>query len=377
MAEGSVTQLRDTKAPLDDPGPPVRAFNRTRYIRLTLLLVVPLIALIAGAYVYATGGRYVSTDNAYVKADKVALTTDVSGIVREIPVHDNDQVSAGQVLFRLDDEPFRLALARADAQLNVVRNDIETQKASYRQKQEELKLAQTDIDFYQRDFNRQQMLVARNNASEARFDEARHNLDSARQRYAAAKQELAALAAGLNGDPNIAVEQHPRYRDAVARRDQAQRDLDHTVVRAPYAGIVTNVPSLQPGMYLQASTPAFSVVATDHVWIEANPKETDLTYVRAGQTVTVSVDTYPDVEFHGTVASLSPASGAEFSLLPAQNTSGNWVKVVQRIPLRVRLDIAPNQPPLRAGMSVIVEIDTGHSRGLPLVVKSAIAAVKG
>ncbi len=200
---------------------------------------------------------------------------------------------------------------------------------------------------------------------------------AARQRYAAAKQELAALAAGLNGDPNIAVEQHPRYRDAVARRDQAQRDLDHTVVRAPYAGIVTNVPSLQPGMYLQASTPAFSVVATDHVWIEANPKETDLTYVRAGQPVTVSVDTYPDVEFRGTVASLSPASGAEFSLLPAQNTSGNWVKVVQRIPLRVRLDIAPNQPPLRAGMSVIVEIDTGHSRGLPLVVKSAIAAVKG
>lgn len=377
MAEANVAQLRETTAALDDAGSSMRANRRTRYLRLTLLVVVPVIALVAGAYVYATGGRYVSTDNAYVKADKVALTTDVSGIVREIPVHDNDQVSAGQVLFRLDDEPFRLALARAEAQLNVVRNDIETQKANYRQKQEELKLAQTDIDFYQRDFTRQQALVARNNASEARFDESRHNLDPARQRFAAAKQELAALAAGLNGDPNIAVDQHPRYRDAVARRDQAQRDLDHTVVRAPYAGIVTNVPSLQPGMYLQASTPAFSVVATDHVWIEANPKETDLTYVRAGQAVTVSVDTYPDVEFHGAVASLSPASGAEFSLLPAQNTSGNWVKVVQRIPLRVRLDVGPNQPPLRAGMSVIVEIDTGRSRGLPLVIRSALAAVKG
>jgi membrane fusion protein, multidrug efflux system len=281
------------------------------------------------------------------------------------------------VLFRLDDEPFRLALARAEAQLNVVRNDIETQKASYRQKQEELKLSQTDIDFYQRDFSRQQALVARNNASEARFDEARHNLDAARQRYAAARQELAALAAGLNGDPSIAVEQHPRYRDALAHRDQARRDLDHTIVRAPYAGIVTNVPRLQPGMYLQASTPGFSLVATDHVWIEANPKETDLTNVKPGQTVSVTIDTYPDVEFRGTVASLSPASGAEFSLLPAQNTTGNWVKVVQRIPLRVRLDLKPDQPPLRAGMSAIVEIDTGHTRVLPRAISSAIASVKG
>ncbi|HEY4860253.1 MAG TPA: efflux RND transporter periplasmic adaptor subunit, partial [Xanthobacteraceae bacterium] len=165
---------------------------------------------------------------------------------------------------------------------------------------------------------------------------------------------------------DIPVEQHPRYRDAVAQRNEAARQLDHTVVKAPFAGIVTNVPSLAPGKYLQASMTAFYLVATDYVWVDSNPKETELTNVRPGQPVTVTVDTYPDVEWHGAVDSISPAAAQEFSLLPAQNTSGNWVKVVQRIPMRVRLDTSnKNLPPLRAGMSVEVNVDTGHQRGLP------------
>jgi len=338
---------------------------RRRLVRWTLLILGPLLLVLAGGYFYVTGGRWVSTDNAYVKADILPVTTDVSGIVAEIPVHDNDAVAAGQVLFRLDDTPFRLALDRANAQLGITRNDIEALKASYRQKQEEIRLAQTNIDFYDREFRRQQDLASRQVASQAAFDQARHNLDAARSQLSSLQQDLAGIAANLNGNPNIAPEQHPRYLQAMAQRDEAARQLAHTVVKAPFDGIVTNVPSLQPGMYLQASTTAFSLVATDHVWVEANPKETELTNVKPGQKVEVTVDTYPGVEWQGAVASLSPASGAEFSLLPAQNTSGNWVKVVQRIPIRIRIDTDPSKPILRSGMSVEIDVDTGHARGMP------------
>jgi membrane fusion protein, multidrug efflux system len=338
---------------------------RRRRLRWALFALLPL-ALIAGGYWYVTGGRVVSTDDAYVEADKVGISTDVSGIVKEIDVSNNQQVKEGQILFRLDDLPFRLALERAEAQLGIVRNDLNALKANYRDMQAQIKQAQNDIDYYDREFRRQQDLVAKNVASQQTFDTARRNQQNAQQKLASLNQQLAAIAANLNGDPDIPVEQHPRYRDAVAQRDEAARQLDHTVVKASFPGIVTNVPSIAPGKYLQASVTAFFLIATDHVWVDSNPKETELTNVRAGQPVTVTVDTYPDLEWHGTVESISPAAAQEFSLLPAQNTSGNWVKVVQRIPMRVRLDTSDkSRPPLRAGMSVEVNVDTGHQRGLP------------
>jgi membrane fusion protein (multidrug efflux system) len=348
---------------LEPKKPPQSA--RRRWPRWALFALLPL-ALIAGGYWYVTGGRVMSTDNAYVEADKVGISTDVSGMVKEIDVKNNQHVEDGQVLFRLDDLPFRLALERADAQVGVVRNDLNALKANYRDMQAQIKQAQDDIDYYDREFHRQQDLAAKNIASQQTFDAARRNWQNAQQKLASLNQQLAAIAANLNGDPNIPVEQHPRYRDAVAQRNEAARQLDHTVVKAPFAGIVTNVPSLAPGKYLQASMTAFYLVATDYVWVDSNPKETELTNVRPGQPVTVTVDTYPDVEWHGAVDSISPAAAQEFSLLPAQNTSGNWVKVVQRIPMRVRLDTSnKNLPPLRAGMSVEVNVDTGHQRGLP------------
>jgi membrane fusion protein (multidrug efflux system) len=339
--------------------------SRRRWPRWALFALLPL-ALIAGGYWYVTGGRVMSTDNAYVEADKVGISTDVSGMVKEIDVKNNQHVEDGQVLFRLDDLPFRLALERADAQVGVVRNDLNALKANYRDMQAQIKQAQDDIGYYDREFRRQQDLAAKNIASQQTFDAAHRNLQNAHQKLASLNQQLAAIAANLNGDPDIPVEQHPRYRDAVAQRNEAARQLDHTVVKAPFAGIVTNVPSLAPGKYLQASMTAFYLVATDYVWVDSNPKETELTNVRPGQPVTVTVDTYPDEEWHGAVDSISPAAAQEFSLLPAQNTSGNWVKVVQRIPMRVRLDTSnKNLPPLRAGMSVEVNVDTEHQRGLP------------
>jgi membrane fusion protein (multidrug efflux system) len=339
--------------------------GRQRWLRWILFALLPL-ALIAGGYWYVAGGRVMSTDDSYVEADKVGISTDVSGIVKEVDVANNQQVAQGQVLFRLDDLPFGLALDRATAQVGIVRNDLNALKANYRDMQAQIKQAQNDIEYYDREFHRQQDLAAKNIASQQTFDAARRNLQNAQQKLASLNQQLAAITANLNGDPDIAVEQHPRYLDAMAQRDEAARQLDHTVVKAPFAGIVTNVPALAPGKYLQASMTAFYLVASDHVWVDANPKETELTNVRAGQPVTVTVDTYPDAKWHGTVESISPAAAQEFSLLPAQNTSGNWVKVVQRIPMRVRLDTSDKSlPPLRAGMSVEVNVDTGHARGLP------------
>jgi membrane fusion protein, multidrug efflux system len=361
--------------PREQPGPPLdsssepekqRQSPRQRWLRWSLFALLPL-GLILGGYWYVTGGRVMSTDNAYVEADKVGITTDISGIVKEIDVKNNQHVEVGQVLFRFDDLPFRLALECAAAQIGNVANDLNALKANYRDMQEQIKQALLDVDYYQRQFDRQQDLINRKVVSELTFDTARRNLQMAQQKLASLNQQLAAIAANLNGDPNIPVEQHPRYRDAVAQRDEAARQLDHTVVKAPFACIVTNVPAIASGKYLQASMTAFYLVAADHVWVDANPKETELTYVRPGQAVTATVDTYPGQEWHGTVESISPAAAQEFSLLPAQNTSGNWVKVVQRIPMRVQLDTKDkNLPPLRAGMSVVVNVDTGHPRGLPL-----------
>ena len=349
-----------SKGPERAPPPP-----RRRRARLVLFLLLPLV-LIAGTWWYVTGGQVMSTDDAYVEADKVGVSTDVSGIVKDVDVSENQHVQAGQILYRLDDLPFWLAWRRAEAQVGMVGDSLNALKANYRDAQAQIRQAQTDVEYFGTEFHRQQDLLNAHVVSQSVFDGARRNLQNAQAKLASVDQQLSAIAANLNGDPDGPIEQNPRYADAVAQRDEAARQLVHTVVKAPFAGIVTNVPAIAPGKYLQATATAFYLVATDHVWIDSTPKETELTYVRPGQPATVTVDTYPDAEWRGTVESISPAAAQEFSLLPAQNTSGNWVKVVQRIPMRVRVDTSgKNLPPLRAGMSVEVDVDTGHARGLP------------
>jgi membrane fusion protein, multidrug efflux system len=351
-------------APSPTPAPAHPAPSTAqRRLRVVLFLVLPLVLIIAFIF-YALGGGNISTDDAYVEANTVGVSTDVSGIVSQVYVKENQRVTRGQVLYTLGARHYRYALDRANAELGTVRDNLLALQASYRDMQARIAQAQYDLGYSQVLFRRAENLAHAHIVSSTGFDTAHRNLESSQQALASLKEQLAGIAANLNDHPTAPVEQYPQYLSALAARNEAARELDHTVVRASFDGIVTSVPSIQPGRYLAASITAFYLVDMDHVWVHADPKETELTYVRPGQSATVEVDTYPGETWHGTVASISPAAAQQFSLLPAENTSGNWVKVVQRIPVRVAVDTSDrNMPPLRAGMSVEVSIHTGHARG--------------
>jgi len=375
VGPAAAAALGEQGAPSARPTPVVHAPSSTaapahpaptaarRRLRVVLFLLLPLVLIIA-LIVYATGGGTMSTDNAYVEANTVGISTDVSGIVGQVYVKENQRVTRGQVLYTLRDAQYRYALDRANAQLDAVRDNLLAQQAGYRELQARIAQAKYDLGYSQVQFRRAQNLERVQIESKTGYDTAHRNLSSARQGLASLDEQLAGIAANLNGHPTGPVEQYPQYLSALAARNEAARELAHTVVRAPFDGVVTSVPSTQPGRYLAASITAFYLVDTQHVWVHADPKETELTYVRPGQAATVTVDAYPGEKWRGTVESISPAAAQQFSLLPAQNTSGNWVKVVQRIPVRIAVDANDrNLPPLRAGMSVEVSIHTGHVRG--------------
>ena len=346
--------------PLQDP----RA-RRRQLLRWALFALLPLV-LIVGAYFYVTGGQVMTTDDAYVNAAKVEISTDVSGIVKEVDVTDNQQVATGQVLYRLDPQQFQIALDNAKANLAQVALAVQSMKEDYQRVLREADAQQAKVDLDQANYDRDAQLVNTSAISKATYDQARYSLNADQSTLQSLRQQAQVQLARLGGNPEIDVTEHPQYRQAKSQVDEAQRQLDHTFVTAPFAGITTGVPSTAPGKYLPASGVAFFLVDTDHVWVDAQPKETELTYVRPGERVSLTVDAYPNRVWHGTVASISPAASQEFALLPAQNTSGNWVKVVQRVPMRVQIDTSDKSlPPLRAGMSVEVSVETGHARGLP------------
>lgn len=339
--------------------------RRRRWRRHTLFSLLPL-ALLGAAYWYVTGGAVMSTDDAYVDAEKVGVSTDVAGIVKDVDVVENQHVTAGQVLYRLDPRRFQIALNNAKASLAQTTLTIAAMKRDYHRMQSDVAAQQAQVRLDQTNFDRDVMLLHSATISQAVYDQGKSTLDTDNSKLAALRQKAQVQLARLGGDADMPVEQEPQYLKAKAEVDEAQRQLDDSVVTAPFSGIVTDVTSIAPGKYLAASATGFYLVDNDHVWVEANPKETQLTYVRPGQPVTVTVDTYPDRQWRGVVASVSPAAAQEFALLPAQNTSGNWVKVVQRVPMRVRVDTSDKSlPPLAAGMSAVVDVDTGHARGLP------------
>ena len=344
--------------------PRARVRRRLRLLRPILMLGGILVVAVGGLTWWLTGGRYVSIDDAYVQAAKLSVSTDVSGLVGSVDVHEGEQVKRGQLLFRLDPRQFQIALEGAKADLIQAGLIMDSMKRDYQRMLRDIDAKQAEVADDEANYNRFAGLVKTGAVTRAEYDNARFKLEADRQAVQALREHAQVQLAKLNGKPDIEVTTSAMYLAAKARVDEAQRQLDHSVVQAPFDGIVTQVDQLQPGQYLAASTGAFGLVSTDRVWVEANPKETELTWVNAGDHATVDVDTYPGRHWEGVVETIAPNSGSEFSILPAQNSSGNWVKVVQRIALRVRVDRHRGDPPLRTGMSVEVEIDTGHHRSL-------------
>ncbi len=345
---------------------PSRVTRRARRKALRpFLMVGGIIAVIAlsGTY-WVMSGRVVSIDDAYVRAAKLAVSTDVSGIVTEVAVKEGQRVKKGEVLLRLDALPFKIALEGAQGNLGQIALSMDAMKHDYQHMLRDVEAKQALLEDDQASLTRYSNLVKSGGVTKADYDTSRFKFAADSAAVESLKTMAQVQLARLGGNPDVDVTQTPQYLQAKAQVDEAQRQLDHAVVRAPFDGIATQVDTVQPGMYLAASTAAFGLVSTEHVWLEASPKETDLTYVKPGDPVDFTVDTYPGRTWKGIVDTIAPASGAEFSVLPAQNASGNWVKVVQRIPLRVRVDHQPGDPELRAGMSVVVDIDTGHVRHL-------------
>ena len=346
--------------------PPASGRGASRWrsiaLRLVLLVVVPLLALAVGAGAWLQGGRVMETDNAYVKADKIPVSAEIAGTVRAVLVRENQVVAAGTPLFRLDDAPLRVALARAEARVAQARTDVAALRAAYRAKQADIDLARARQAYARRDEERQADLAARNFISAARLDEARQASELADRQATAVERELARIAETLGGAADLPTDRHPAVLAAQAELMQARLDLARIEVRAPVAGTVSRPP--KPGQYLAAGATALALVADGTLWVEANFTETDLTWIRSEQVAVVRFDAFPGVTWRGTVDSLSPATGAEFAVIPAQNATGNWVKVTQRVPVRIRLEPMPDAPPLRAGLSAHVSIDTGHRRTL-------------
>jgi membrane fusion protein, multidrug efflux system len=348
-----------------------------RYRRTLLLVVLPLAALLGGVIFYLNGGRYVSTDDAYVGAQKVLITPDISGKIEKVVVREGQRVDEGDVLFEIDPVPFRFAVQQAKATLDQARTTYDNLVANIKIYQQMIDLAQQAVDLKQRDVDRKTTLVKSNFGSQLDLDNASNAFVTAKAQLEYLKQQISSSKTQLLGNPELPLDQFPPYAQAKAALDQAQRNLDHTTMRAPMGGIATQVDQIQLGRFVTAGTPVFSVIDTSKPWVDANLKESDFTYIAAGQPVSIDVDAFPDHVFKGTIGSLSPGTGAQFAILPPQNATGNFVKVVQRVPVRIYFDSHDKDvQKLKAGMSAYTTIDTNHRRSLAALFGMSPAAAK-
>ncbi|MGB3539813.1 MAG: HlyD family secretion protein [Mesorhizobium sp.] len=357
--------------PEPQPAPKKKARRRGRFV---LMLVVPLALAAAGGYVWVTGGRYEETENANLQQARVSIASEAGGRVVTVNIAENQLVKKGDVLFAIDPEPYRIALAQADAAVAAARLNVEQLRAAYNQSMAQERSAASEVDYSQSQYDRAADLANKGINTKSSLDQARNDLDKAKQQLSVAKQGIESAKAALGGNPDIETNNHPTVMAALAARDKAAYDLAQTTVRAPAAGIIAQASSFKVGQFVSVGTPLFSLVETGDTWIDANFKETQLTHMKPGQKAEVVLDTYPDKTFEATVQAVGAGTGAEFSLLPAQNATGNWVKVTQRIPVRLELTDPDAKLALRTGMSATVTVDTGVSRGLPHIFGHAKAA---
>jgi membrane fusion protein (multidrug efflux system) len=351
-------------APLQDFVARLR--SDTALLRRFLMLGGVAIVAAGALTFWLMSGRFVSTDDSYVQAATLMVSTDVSGLVKTVNVHEGESVKKGQVLFTLDPRPFQIALDNAKAQLAQVEQTVAATKADYQSMLSNAQAQQAQVALDKRNYERYAALLKANAIAPATYDQARLTLATAQAQLVSLQQTAQTQLAKLNGNPNIAPDKTPQYMQMKAAVDEAQRQLSHAVVRAPFDGVVAEVDSLQPGTLVISAMSAFTttsavgLVGTDNVWIEAHMKETDLTYIKPGDPVSITIDTYPGRTWKGRVQAVSAASGSTFSALPAENASGNWVKVTQRVPVRISIERHKGDPVLSAGMSAVVDVDTGH-----------------
>lgn len=342
--------------------------------RAVLLILVPGVAIVGGLLFWLWGGRYISTENAYVKADIVQVTSEVSGRIVKIGARDHAVIRVGELLLEVDPEPYAMALAKSEAELDQTKTQVGVLKAQLAEANAELKEVESKIAFYDAQLDRQKRLVSKGVGAAFRFEEADANASTARDKVMVVKQKIQRILALLTNDPNLPAEKHALVREKMAARDRAALDLHRTRIVAPVDGIVVNM-KLMIGEQVRTLTPLFAIVSSHRPWVEANFKETELTHVKPGQSARVVFDIYPDLEWQASVQSISPATGAEFALLPPQNASGNWVKVVQRLPVKLRLEPRVGEPPLRAGMTASVKVDTERQRSLSQLFGGSAAAI--
>jgi membrane fusion protein (multidrug efflux system) len=329
-----------------------------------LIVVLPIAAVALGLLWWLGGGRYVSTDNAYVGADKVLITPQVSGAIVAVHVREGQKVAVGDPLFDIDPAPYRTALALAKARLAAAKIEFANLKAAYASNEDQIKMAKQAVDLRQADYDRKVALVNSLAGTRVDQDTSAAALVQARQILEFVREQQEATQVKLGGGLEATIDTFPDSMQATAQVEDAERNLRNASVVAPIAGVATQVDQIELGRVAPAGQPVFAVVADTGLWVDANPKESDLTYVRASQPATVTIDSFPGREWRGKVSSIAPGTGAQFAILPPQNASGNWVKVVQRVPLRFAFDPDQDVANLRAGMSAVVSIDTGRTRSL-------------